>query len=868
MADEAIDSYVDRAGVAGDTEFIVASLRQVYTEFKNIEGIKVDFKGLTGITAIAPALKQAAAGADSLDAATQTVTERIAKMNGQSKEFTNVLLQQTKAQKEAAAATLLQAKADNERIKLSGAKKKAAVDEEKATKDLNNAYKQLSLAYNDAALKAKNLQLELGKNHPIAVQATADANAMGAKLKELDASTGTFNRNVGNYGGALVEYGKKAFGFIRVAANILPGLGLSGAFLLIFEGLDKVFSLFSTGLSNAEKQARRFNEVNTKAVEIYAEQKTQIEEYVKKIKDANTSDQERKEILKDVNDKYGDQIGHLTDINQLETVFVAHSQVLIKSIELRAKAQAAFALATEASKKQLVGQLVIEEAQRKLANASDLVRNNVLAQIQKQIKDADKDFNGFIKLYEKFSAEAANLNVKAPGLDLGLAAGGAAKSGKKDKKSTADDAKKLADEQLKAQTEMQALLIQRQIDYNKAIADDESRSYLDRLFALRTYIKLSGDLIDLRAETEKKLGKKTAIEIQAIAEGQYNAQLNLQRDFTKQRQKIEDDFNKQRSEDEKRVQKNLEDGIKDRVKSELAALKEITDANKKAGKEIADNEDKLRAEKKKLEQQLANELTSLAFTVLTANIERQKNAIQEQIDALDVKKQKEIEVANATLANTQERADAIAIIEARAAAQKELLQKKQRDFDIKKAKFDKAESIARIIQETAIQISANLGKPILLPLIIALGAAQLASVLATPIPKYKHGKNLSDAYAGPAWVDDGGKPEAIIRESGAIEVGGNKPRLTYLGKRDIVLPDANQLVDYVLAGHMGGHIMTRGEAKTDNSVAHAVGRLERNLVKAIQSKKELHLNASQGGLAAMWKWGANQTKYINDQTNW
>jgi hypothetical protein len=405
MAEDLIDSYVDRAGVKGDTDYIVSALQQVQKEFMALKGIQIDLKGMQGLGAVAPAMQQATAGADSLAAATQTVTNRMAVMNGQSKEFTQVLLLQTKAEKEAVQTSILKQKAADAAAKGLEREKKAAVD-------TGNAYKQLSQDYTKTALAAKNFNLTLGANNPLTIAATRNATEMGNKLKALDASTGTFTRNVGNYGGALVEYGKKAFGFIRVAANILPGLGLSGAFLLIFEGFDKVISLFKSKISEATKAKERFNKVNDESIQKYAEEKLQIEETVKRIRDENTTNAEKKLILEEVNKKWADQVGQLKDVNELETVFVAKSKALIDSLILRAKAQAAFALATEASKKSLQGQLGLESAQKDLANAPAFIRKNILKQINSDIADTDKATQAYLAMYEKFSAAAANIETR------------------------------------------------------------------------------------------------------------------------------------------------------------------------------------------------------------------------------------------------------------------------------------------------------------------------------------------------------------------------------------------------------------------------------------------------------------------------
>ncbi len=82
-----------------------------------------------------------------------------------------------------------------------------------------------------------------------------------------------------------------------------------------------------------------------------------------------------------------------------------------------------------------------------------------------------------------------------------------------------------------------------------------------------------------------------------------------------------------------------------------------------------------------------------------------------------------------------------------------------------------------------------------IPFVIASAALQAAAILATPIPKYKHGKR--DSYAGLAVVGDGGKREPIIRESGRIELSPATSTMTYLKAKDIVLPDVHSLSKFI-----------------------------------------------------------------------
>lgn len=188
---------------------------------------------------------------------------------------------------------------------------------------------------------------------------------------------------------------------------------------------------------------------------------------------------------------------------------------------------------------------------------------------------------------------------------------------------------------------------------------------------------------------------------------------------------------------------------------------------------------------------------SIGSIFLAAN-ERQKNAIQEQIDLIELKKQKDIEAAEQSAASQEEAAARIAVINAKAQNQREILERRQAVLNQKRARFEKAITISQIIADTALAVVRALGQKPYTPANIAnaaivgvLGAAKLAAVIATPIPQYKDGKPANDNYEGPAIVGDGGKRELIQREDGTMEVTPPTPTLTYVKRKDIVHPDAS-----------------------------------------------------------------------------
>ncbi len=76
---------------------------------------------------------------------------------------------------------------------------KKTAKEQKEIDKLNNAYEQLKKQYNETANEAKKLAAQYGINSTEAQQATKDAQDMAKQLKEIEASVGQHQRNVGDY---------------------------------------------------------------------------------------------------------------------------------------------------------------------------------------------------------------------------------------------------------------------------------------------------------------------------------------------------------------------------------------------------------------------------------------------------------------------------------------------------------------------------------------------------------------------------------------------------------------------------------------------------------------------------------------------
>lgn len=111
---------------------------------------------------------------------------------------------------------------------------------------LEKAGKQNTRTYSDLALKYKEV--------------TAAASAADTNIKKIDSNVGNSQRNVGNYKDAIVGM----YGALRIAANIIPGLGISGLLLVGWEALVAVVDFFKTSTDASAESVHLFREELTR----------------------------------------------------------------------------------------------------------------------------------------------------------------------------------------------------------------------------------------------------------------------------------------------------------------------------------------------------------------------------------------------------------------------------------------------------------------------------------------------------------------------------------------------------------------------------------------------------------------------------
>lgn len=164
------------------------------------------------------------------------------------------------------------------------------------------------------------------------------------------------------------------------------------------------------------------------------------------------------------------------------------------------------------------------------------------------------------------------------------------------------------------------------------------------------------------------------------------------------------------------------------------------------------------------------------------------NADVERIDAL---------VENGVI-STEEGEARKRAAEAETAKKNEELEKEKVKLQQKQAKWQKGVDIAQASISTALAITRALPNLILAGIVAAMGAVQIATIAATPIPAYKEGTKNGGHIGGLAIVGDGGKQEVIVY-GGKGWVTPDTPTIVDLPRGAEVYPDINTFDDLNLS---------------------------------------------------------------------
>ena len=242
----------------------------------------------------------------------------------------------------------------------------------------------------------------------------------------------------------------------------------------------------------------------------------------------------------------------------------------------------------------------------------------------------------------------------------------------------------------------------------------------------------------------------------------------------------------------------------------LEYQKYINDQRIRENERVGDEEEK-EAEKREqiakkeaeLKKQLLQEVFNLASALSDAQLEKELARLDKLSEENEQWKEDEIARIERLAEQgviSEEHADAdIQAIEDQAAVREEEIEKKRIEAERKNAIYQKAQAVAQAAINTALAITAALKDPltsaIMIPLIAATGAAQIATILATPLPEYA--KGTQDHPGGLAMVGDGGRAEMVVFPDGSVWRTPATDTLVNLPEHTQVLPD----YDAVIAQH-------------------------------------------------------------------
>lgn len=633
-----ISEVVDKVAVRGELSELSKALKDIDTQIRNMSQVSIGGrKNGSDFKKINEQMIQEIAKSEAALAKLQTA---IANKNAAlDKAAAAQLIAEQKIQNAITQTEIINNRAAKSQAQNAGAAAAAKQREQKQNDELINDYKQLSMAYNDASLKAKNYALQLGLEHPVTVQAIADANSMGDQLKKLDAAVGQHQRNVGNYASGWQSFNyviretpnfaisattgiqalsnnipmfadevKKARDSGKSWVNILKELGAN---LFSFGGIATLATIALTALpkivnamaSEVDKNAKKFKsfeEVQTNAAKAIINEKIELEALLVVARDERKTKEEKSAAVKKINDIMPDYLGDikLESINTKE----ANDKIsgYIDQLQKKALAQAYITKIQDLYTKSIDIEnssimdniewyqklwIVVKNGQSPTQMQIDLVTKGVMerAKAKKAVTDE------ITALKNKFDEDLKNGNAI---LDLD-------KKEKESKEKKHKKTKDLKEEERKFLYEMNKAILEAQAANLDQIAKDETNSYAVRLAATQEYLK----------------------KVNQIAELQRSFEINTPKINNAEKLKIQSEFHLKTVENENKMLTAIRELKKEHDKKVLDEQKKAQDEAEKARVDKIDQaEQKINSRVLRDQEQLNKELSGLNDSFILGDI--------------------------------------------------------------------------------------------------------------------------------------------------------------------------------------------------------------------------------------------------------
>lgn len=247
---------------------------------------------------------------------------------------------------------------------------------------------------NTAATTADTTAQTVNNTSTIAGTAAQTANAAATKTATAATVAGT----VATKAASIALKGLKA---------ALISTGIGAIIVLVGELVGWLVNLFDT-ISETEKRQEELNEITDEGSKAYAKARGEIEGYITKIEKFNGTKKQEKELVKELNSKYGEALGYYDSLAQWKDILKTKGEEYCQMLLKEAEAQAILSKYTEAY-------IALVEARNKKAadyghwyttKAGDLERK------REAIADAQETADYWMEEYKRKMAEAQSTKIE------------------------------------------------------------------------------------------------------------------------------------------------------------------------------------------------------------------------------------------------------------------------------------------------------------------------------------------------------------------------------------------------------------------------------------------------------------------------
>lgn len=277
--------------------------------------------------------------------------------------------------------------------------------------------------------------------------------------------------------------------------------------------------------------------------------------------------------------------------------------------------------------------------------------------------------------------------------------------------------------------------------------------------------------------------------------------------------------------DREKAMRELAKARADLAKKEADDAVAAMEREKKADDDLA----KKRQQNMRRWMQVAGQAISKISGLMGALYDGQIQKIDEEREIHQAHYDEEIErieaLAERGAISTEEAEARKAAAEKRRSDKEAELEKKKQELEYKKAVWEKATSIAQAGIATALAITQALPNIALAAVVGAMGAIQIATILATPIKAYAKGTGEKGHEGGLAMVGDGGKREVVVIGNSAW-LTPDKPVVVDLPKGAMVYPDVE---DWKLSVPLAGAAAPLQQNEPRTLVVNDYKRLEKKM---------------------------------------